>query len=616
MAGAAAPAGAAQPGTSDEQALAEKYAPVLMLQVQKTGCGSGEPYQPSSVDPLLQNPSIALRGPWTPQDIVKVAPGAARLARGLPGYSLDFPGNPLAPGCSYEQWAAATWQGTPPTVYAHVATEKGHPDRLALQYYFFYPYNDFNNKHEGDWERIQVEFAAASARAALQTEPVLTAYSQHYGSENATWGGSDLEVMDRTHPVVYVSTGSHASHYTSALFLGRSGAQGFGCDTTLGPNRTVRPDVVTIPSDPTTALERFPWIGYEGHWGERGTLEFYDGPTGPNMKPAWTKPFSWSEQGRSRSYAVPGGQAYGGAGTAFFCSAVSGGSEVLRVLTVRPAATLGVLVIALLVVVWLVRRTSWRDSAPLPLEAARTTGQVIAVSWQLLRQRFWLFAGIATPVVIVSAGATLLQEVLLPGDPNAAPPAWFLAGHVLLLLLALLLAQAATIQAASEVEAGRHVTPLSAYRLVRPAAPRLLATGALVLLVLTVLGASLALAVMTFVCVWAWCLFVPVVVREETRGFRSLLRSWRLVRREKVTVLSVPGLSLLLGSLVGGLLGTLVILVVQAPFAVVNMVPSLAALVLQPFVSLMLLYAYFNGRAHEALSPQVPASSTASSLRA
>lgn len=610
LAGGAAPAGAVgsvgatRARASDEQALAEKYAPILMLEHQETACGRGEPYQPSTVDPLFLNPGIALRGPWTSQDVVDVGPGAARLAEGLPGYSLDFPGNPLSAGCSYEEWAAATWQDTPPTVYAHVVTEAGYRDRIALQYYFFYPYNDFNNKHEGDWERIQVEFAAPDATAALRTEPVLTAYSQHYGSENAAWGSPDLEVRDGTHPVVYVSTGSHASHYTSALFLGRSGAQGFGCDTTLGPNRTVRPDVVTIPSDAVTARKQFPWIAYEGHWGERGTQTFYDGPTGPNMKQAWTEPFSWSEQGRARSYAVPGGQAYGGAGTAFFCSAVAGGSEVLRVLTVKPAATLGLLVMALLVVVWLVRRTSWRASAPVPVAAARTTGQVIAVSWQLLRQRFGLFAAIATPVVVVTAGASLLQQLLLPDDPRAAPPAWFMAGEAVLILLALLLAQAATVKATVEIDAGKRVTALDAYRLAGPTAFRLLATAGLALLILAVLGASVVLALVALVCVWTWCLFAPVVVLEGKWGFGALFRSWRLVKVQRVTVLAVLVLSVLLGSLVGGLLGTLVILLVQAPFAVVNMVPGLAALVLQPFISLMLSYAYFNGRAQEGHSQE------------
>ena len=27
-----------------------------------------------------------------------------------------------------------------------------HPGRIALQYWLFYVFNDFNNLHEGDWE--------------------------------------------------------------------------------------------------------------------------------------------------------------------------------------------------------------------------------------------------------------------------------------------------------------------------------------------------------------------------------------------------------------------------------------------------------------------------------
>ena len=44
-------------------------------------------------------------------------------------------------------WAATVTEGTQPTVYAHVATEQGREDRLALQYWFYYPFNDYNNKH-------------------------------------------------------------------------------------------------------------------------------------------------------------------------------------------------------------------------------------------------------------------------------------------------------------------------------------------------------------------------------------------------------------------------------------------------------------------------------------
>ena len=38
-------------------------------------------------------------------NLVKVAPTALDLSKGLFGYNLDFPGDALSPGCTYEEWA-------------------------------------------------------------------------------------------------------------------------------------------------------------------------------------------------------------------------------------------------------------------------------------------------------------------------------------------------------------------------------------------------------------------------------------------------------------------------------------------------------------------------------
>lgn len=90
----------------------------------------------------------------------------------------------MDPGCSYEKWARDQWGDDPtPTVCGRVAFQEGHEGRLALQYFFFYPFNDYNNKHEVDWERIQLEFAADTAEEALAQTPVRVVYSQHYGAE-------------------------------------------------------------------------------------------------------------------------------------------------------------------------------------------------------------------------------------------------------------------------------------------------------------------------------------------------------------------------------------------------------------------------------------------------
>ena len=300
---AAAPAAAAD--LADETALAEKYAPVVRLVEQPEECGPGEPYIPTDVDVLFGDPTVALRGPWNAFDLVKIGPRADDLA-GLYEYHLDFPGNALDPGCTYELWARRLTEGSEPAVYAHVVSEPAYAGKVALQYWFFYPFNDFNNTHEGDWEMIQLVFDADDARSALATEPTSVGYSSHEGAERSDW--TDEEKLDRvgTHPVVYPAAGSHANKFTAALYVGSSADAGVGCDDTRGPHRELRPSVKTIPSDAAAAGEAFPWITFEGRWGELQKA-FYNGPTGPNLKTQWTTPIEWSEGWRDRSYAVPTG---------------------------------------------------------------------------------------------------------------------------------------------------------------------------------------------------------------------------------------------------------------------------------------------------------------------
>ena len=146
--------------------------------------------------------------------------------------------------------------GHEPTVYAHVATEAAHPGKLALQYWIFYTYNDWNNLHEGDWEMIQLLFDAADAEEALGEEPVSVGYSQHEGAEGADWGDEKLELVDGRRPVVYPAAGSHANFFDPALYVGSSGEQGVGCDDTRGPHLELEPKVVTIPSEASAARVR------------------------------------------------------------------------------------------------------------------------------------------------------------------------------------------------------------------------------------------------------------------------------------------------------------------------------------------------------------------------
>ena len=243
--GALVSTGVARAADQAEQALAARYAPDVRLVEQKEECGPGEPYRPIDINTILGQDTVALRGPWSDSDLVKIAPTAADLGRGLYEYHLDFPGNPLRPGCGYERWSRRITEGTEPTVYAHVATQDG---KLALQYWFFYTFNDFNNTHEGDWEMIQLDFDAPDAEQALDRSPTDVGYSQHEGAERAAWGDEKLNRVDGTHPVVYVAEGSHANFYDSALYLGRSAPKASAATTRGARTRRSSPSSARFPA--------------------------------------------------------------------------------------------------------------------------------------------------------------------------------------------------------------------------------------------------------------------------------------------------------------------------------------------------------------------------------
>ena len=350
---------------ADETALAERFAPIVRIVEQAQTCGYGEKYGPVDVDLLFDEPTVALRGPWNLVDLVKIGPTASDLANRFE-YHLDFPGSTLDPGCDYERWTHRLTEGSDPVAYAHVVTDPAHPGELALQYWFFYTYNDFNNLHEGDWEMIQLNFESPDARTALSENPVEVGYSSHEGAERADWGDDKLELVDGTHPVVYPGAGSHANKFTEALYVGSSAEAGVGCDDTRAPHVELRPDVKTIPSEADAARKAYPWIVFEGRWGELQPA-FFNGPTGPNLKRQWTEPIAWSEGWRERSYAVPTGGVVGTDATDFFCSAVAKGSRVLVQLLRNPGATILVLGALLALLLVLITRTSWRPVAPLRL---------------------------------------------------------------------------------------------------------------------------------------------------------------------------------------------------------------------------------------------------------
>ncbi len=592
--------------------LAARYSPVVRLVDQTEPCGHGEAYEPTDVNAVLGNAEVALRGPWDTTNVVKVAPAAGDLAHGLDGYHLDFPGDALDPGCTYDEWSHRLAAASPPTMYARVATEAAKPGRLVLQYWFFYVFNDFNNKHEGDWEMIQLVFPATSADEALGTPPTEVGYSQHDGAERAAWDASKLTIVDGTHPVVYPALGSHANYFGTALYLGRSAAQGVGCDDTNGPSRELRPRLAVIPSDAAAATEAFPWLAYQGSWGERHSA-FYNGPRGPNTNSKWIAPLTWTDTTwRDDAYAVPAGASFGPTATGFFCGAVAAGSNVLTSFVADPTPVLVVLAGLIALVLWLASRTRWSETAPFRVRRRRPWGSLITTSFRLYWSRPRLFLGLGVLFIPLGILITVVQYLIFrvgslaplvdrAGSSNAFVATLALALGLFLTIFGLTVVQAATAVVVDELDAGREIGPMAAYRRVR---------GRWRPLVRSMLGATvtigaLELLVLGFVVgIWLsfrWSLLGQVVMLEDDPQPGVLRRSGRLVgphwwRTASIGVL-VTGLGLLLGPLVGLVL----LFVTTASFDAINLISGLVYSVTLPFVAITTTYLYHDLAVRESL---------------
>ena len=389
---------------SAAQQLADKYAPIVNVVKQAAPCDpNGEPYGPSSVNPILGNSAFAFAYKGT---VKSKGPTAATLWRKPDGWAIDYPGNPLSPGCTYDQLARDLGMGVPPkypTAYAHVTTQKGKPGQLVVQYWFFYLFNDYNNKHEGDWEMAQLVFKADTPEQALKTTPSAVGLSQHNLGESGAW--TDPKVQKQgDHPVVYPGRGSHANFFGPGVWLERSASEGVGCDDTRAPHVTIPTQAVLLPNGDPGQSAPLAWIAYQGEWGA-ALPPPDDGPPGPNTTDRWTNPITWQEQTRTSSTAIP--QLGFAVTTTAFCWIVGTGSNLLLDFSNNPIPTITVIIVTLLVLLFLATRTHWGRVPLEPLVRERPAGSMIRSSLSLIRRSplQTLFTGVVfIPIFAITAG--------------------------------------------------------------------------------------------------------------------------------------------------------------------------------------------------------------------
>ncbi len=585
--------------------LAERFAPVAMLTNVPEECAEdGERFLPMNVEAVLGNPQVALRQVGTDNPVVKWAPTAADLYALGEGFYLDFPGGALEPGCIYERDARRYERDLEPTVYAHVLTQADRPGQIVVEYWFYWYYNDWNNKHEGDWEGIQLVFDAATPQQALTMVPSAIGFAQHEGGERASWD-SDKVTLDGDHILVYPSVGSHASYYGSDLHMGTSGSEGFGCDNTSDSEHRVPVTVELLPGAPSGSDDPYAWLAFAGRWGERQAGP-YNGPTGPASKERWSKPLDWQDDLRSSSVVVPSATTQSGALVEVFCNVVGWGSNQVISLASNPGKTILLFAIVGSFVAFLLRRTTWDLTNPVPLIARRRAGEILRTSARAFRRAPGTFMAIGAIAVLVTLVPGVLAMLLrfLPfvrplteGDPDSST-----------LIVAVLAAMLGSTFGYSFVNATVVHTLEDLSQGTRPSAAR--SIGAVWKRVLPLLGVyvlTMLIAILgSFLVVLAWVAvfvlvrfaFTPQVIMIQGHGLRGALRrSWVLTKGRWFHTAVTIGLILLATRLISTVIGLIVLILFRPPFWVLTPVIVVTDALLSPIAGVCTSYLYGDAQA-------------------
>lgn len=290
------PSWAGQPPTvySDIE-LAKRFTPVLYFHPD-------EIFRPQPVDILVQSSRLREnRSFWFDTNILTFVQLDDLVTYHEPNFFLDiWYGN--SGESDYKNYTAHRQYyldhldpengGPQISAYAHVIHDDSN-NKIIIQYWLFYYYNDWFNKHEGDWELIEI---------ILDTNylPEWVICSQHHGGTKRTWAATQIE--ENTHPVIYVALGSHANYfwgneiYPNGMNIGNSRLEIL--DRTGDVGRVI-PRVILLPSREEAATNSDPigslnWIIFKGHWGEQAGQEDFGGPTGPADKgEQWSLPYEW-----------------------------------------------------------------------------------------------------------------------------------------------------------------------------------------------------------------------------------------------------------------------------------------------------------------------------------
>ena len=321
-------------GVSDTE-LAERFSPVLEFSEQQR-------WDPVAVDDFLSASALH----WTNgiQIVPKGSVTRADLWRDCPR-GVAAPCYELRLGCSAKDsdnaqrncsFGRRREKGLHAGGHAYVRVlrwrdRQGYPRRPAqpppfgrkirklLQYWLFYPYDDWHAQtlygdlrqtHEGDWEAVTIGFS--------DDAPLFAAYSSHCGGTWRDWADVRLArpgptVMRDTHLVVGVAEGSQANYAAPDAARAPNWAPCAGIPSDKASAATFAYNVrdqtgewraLTIPDDQLDPVgEHSAVMGFPGYWGSNASASFETklgkeyvlqrsgrGPAGPPFQALWAEP--------------------------------------------------------------------------------------------------------------------------------------------------------------------------------------------------------------------------------------------------------------------------------------------------------------------------------------
>jgi hypothetical protein len=402
--------------------------------------------------------------------------------------------------------------------------------------------------------------------------------------------------------VVHASAGSHASYFNAALYLGRNGNEGFGCDDTGGESRRIDPAVVVLPTTVDPADESLAWLAFDGRWGERGQGPF-NGPTGPADKGRWTRPIDWQEGLRDSSVVIPAGDGGAESMARAFCRGVEIGSAQLIAFKLSPTRGLITLGVAAALGLMLIRRTTWHRAPLLPLVLPRSAGQVIRTAPRVPTRAPLVFAGIALlalPLsILTGALAAAVRAVPIVGRIVTFSE----AGDGTRVLISLLVGSLANLLAAvvivalvawtmAELSLGRTPTLRGAVAAVAARARTLIAVvircvAVVSISFVTVVGIPFAVHRLV-----SYQFVIQCVMVEGLDDREAARRSVQLVRTRWWRTAVVLGVIAVAFTLVVSVAAMFLLVVVRPPFWVLSWLIGVAELAVVPVAAAAATYLY------------------------